>query len=136
MSGLLRGLMFVHMKAGLDADPVKLDFPTDAYTIRRSGLTPSGVRKEFQQALAELRTDLDAFTAEESESLMALGYQMTAKAFVRDLSQLRELSDSAVSAVWPFAEMLKEITSTEASTPRRQKLLAALRGGQKSPDVG
>ena len=82
MSGLLRGLMFVHMKAGLDADPIQLDFPTDAYTIRRSGLTPSGVRGEFQQALAELRTDLDAFTADGSESLMALGYQMTAEAFV------------------------------------------------------
>jgi predicted acylesterase/phospholipase RssA len=131
MSGLLRGLMFVHMKAGLDADPIQLDFPTDAYTIRRSGLTPSGVRKEFQQALAELRTDLDFFTAEESESLMALGYQMTAKAFVRDLGQLRELSDGAMSATWPFAEMLKEITSIEASTARRQELLAALRAGKK-----
>ena len=130
MSGLLRGLMFVHMKAGLDADPIQLDFPTDAYTIRRSGLTPSGVRKEFQQALAELRTDLDAFTADESESLMALGYQMTAKAFVRDLSLLGELSDGAKSAPWPFAEKLKEITSTEASTPQRQDLLEALRAGK------
>jgi predicted acylesterase/phospholipase RssA len=131
MSGLLRGLMFVHMKAGLDADPIPLDFPTDSYTIRRSGLTPSGVRKEFQQALAELRTDLDAFSAEESESLMALGYQMTAKAFVRDLAHLRELSDGPVSADWPFAEKLQEITSTEANTPLRAPLLAALRAGQK-----
>ena len=131
MSGLLRGMMFVHMKAGLDADPIQLDFPTDAYTIRRSGLSPSGVRKDFQQALAELRTDLDAFTEDESESLMALGYQMASKAFVRDLAQLRELSEGEEKATWVFDEMLEEITSTEANTPRRQKLLTALANGKK-----
>jgi predicted acylesterase/phospholipase RssA len=131
MSGLLRGLMFVHMKAGLDADPIQLDFPTEAYTIRRSGLSPSGVRKEFQQALAELRTDLDAFSADESESLMALGYQMTAKAFARDLSKFKELSDGADTTTWSFGDKLTEITSTEASTPGRKTLLAALQAGKK-----
>jgi hypothetical protein len=30
--------------------------------LRREPLSPSGVRKDFQQALAELRTDIDAFT--------------------------------------------------------------------------
>jgi len=44
LSGLLRGLMFVHMKDGLDADPIPLDFPTDEYIVRRSILSPSGVR--------------------------------------------------------------------------------------------
>jgi predicted acylesterase/phospholipase RssA len=131
MSGLLRGLMFVHMKAGLDADPIQLDFPTEAYTIRRSGLSPSGVRKEFQQALAELRTDLDAFSADESESLMALGYQMTAKAFARDLSKFKELSDGDETTTWSFGDKLTEITSTEASTPGRKTLLAALQAGKK-----
>lgn len=130
MSGLLRGLMFVHMKAGLDADPIQLDFPTEAYTVKRSGLSPSGVRKEFQQALAELRTDLDAFSSDESESLMALGYQMSAKAFERDLSKFRELSDSAETTDWPFADKLKEITSTKANTPRRKALLANLQAGK------
>jgi predicted acylesterase/phospholipase RssA len=131
MSGLLRGLMSVHMKAGLDADPIQLDFPTEAYTIRRSGLSPSGVRKEFQQALAELRTDLDAFSADESESLMALGYQMTAKAFARDLSKFKELSDGDETTTWSFGDKLTEITSTEASTPGRKTLLAALQAGKK-----
>jgi predicted acylesterase/phospholipase RssA len=130
MSGLLRGLMFVHMKAGLDADPIQLDFPTEAYTIKRSGLSPSGVRKEFQQALAELRTDLDAFSSDESESLMALGYQMSAKAFERDLSKFSELSDDAETTSWPFADKLKEITSTQANTPGRKALLANLKAGK------
>ena len=135
MSGLLRGLMFVHMKAGLDADPIQLEFPTEAYTIRRSGLSPSGVRKEFQQALAELRTDLDAFSDDESESLMALGYQMTAKGFERDLSKFKELSDGAAATTWSFGDKLTEITSVEANTPGRKQLLTALQRG-KNVELG
>lgn len=128
-AGLLRGLMFLHMKAGLDADPVRLRFSQEAYEIRRAPLSPAGVRKDFQQALAELRTDLDDFTPDESRALMACGYQMAAKAFVRDLADLTELGDRPVEAEWPFAELLEEIRSTAAATPRREKLLADLRAG-------
>ena len=82
---LLRGLMFLHMKAGLDADPIRHPLSQTTYELRRERLTPSGVRKDFQQAIAELRTDLDAFTPDEFHALMACGYQMSAKAFERDL---------------------------------------------------
>jgi predicted acylesterase/phospholipase RssA len=130
-TGLLRGLMFLHMKAGLDADSIRLPFSQEAYELNRAPLSPSGVRKEFQQALAELRTDLDAFTQDESYGLMACGYQMASKAFERDLAQLRELWEPAAAASWPFQEMLSEITSTGAPTPRRRELLGALREGSK-----
>ena len=129
MSGLVRGLMFVHMKAGLDADPIRLTFSADEYTLRRAGLSPSGVRKDFQQALAELRTDLDAFSVDESQALMALGYQMTAKAFARDLAGLQELSDGETIADWPFGKVLGDITSIEGNAARNQ-LLAALQAGK------
>jgi hypothetical protein len=128
-TGLLRGLMFLHMKAGLDADPIHLKFSQESYTLQRAPLSPSGVRKDFQQALAELRTDLDAFTKDESHALMACGYQMARYAFERDLAPLVELWDTPAEVDWPFTAMLDEITSTEEATKDRERLLAALREG-------
>jgi hypothetical protein len=128
-TGLLRGLMFLHMKAGLDADPIHLKFSQESYTLQRAPLSPSGVRKDFQQALAELRTDLDAFTNDESHALMACGYQMARYAFQRDLATLVELWDTPAEVDWPFAAMLDEITSTDETTKDRERLLAALREG-------
>jgi predicted acylesterase/phospholipase RssA len=130
-SGLLRGLMFLHMKAGLDADTIHLKFSQEPYEIRREPLTRAGVRKDFQQALAELRTDLDVFTPDESDALMACGYQMTCWAFQRDLAQLKPLSDPPLDVPWRFKPMLQEITSTDVSTARRSSLLRAFGEGSK-----
>ncbi|AMY06926.1 Patatin-like phospholipase [Luteitalea pratensis] len=127
MTGLVRGMMFLHLKAGLDADPIRLSFADEAYTIRRSTLSPSGVRKDLQQAIAELRTDLNVFTPDESQSLMACGYQMASKMFEYHLGHLHELADAATRADdWPFAERLKDLTSTSP----RDLLLAKLQAGQ------
>jgi hypothetical protein len=88
-SGRLRGLMFLHMKEGLDSDLIRLNFARDAYELQREPLAPCGVSKDFQQALAELRTDLDAFTTQEADGLMACGYQMASKALDEQLPKLR-----------------------------------------------
>jgi predicted acylesterase/phospholipase RssA len=128
-SGLLRGLSFVHMKDGLDADPIRLRFSQAGYDLPRRPLSASGVRKDFQRALAELRTDLDVFTPEESRALMACGYQMAASAFARDLAHISELWAEPIETDWGFSELLAEITSTAAATPRRQALLAELTAG-------
>jgi predicted acylesterase/phospholipase RssA len=128
-SGLLRGFMFLHMKAGLDADPIRPRFSQEAYATLRAPLSPAGVRKDFQEALAELRTDLDDFTEVESHALMACGYKMATMAFARDLAELTELWDEPSVEAWPFAALLAEITSTAAATPRRKQLLAELRQG-------
>jgi len=130
-SDSLRGLMFLHMKAGLDADPIRLRFSQAAYELRRHPLSPSGIRKDFQQAIAELRTDLNVFTDQESRSLMACGYQMAKKGFERDLRQLTELWDTPTDISWPFSDLLVEITSTAAMTTRRMALLSELRDGSK-----
>jgi predicted acylesterase/phospholipase RssA len=131
MSGLVRGMMFLHMKAGLDADPIRLSFVSEVSgKPPRGGLTPSGINREFQKALAELRTDLDAFSTEESEGLMACGYQMASKAFQRQLANLRELADPSAAPVnWPFDEMRSVITSTGGG-PRRNEVLALLQAGK------
>jgi predicted acylesterase/phospholipase RssA len=130
-TGLLRGLMFLHMKAGLDANTIRLPFSSEAHEESRTLLSPSGVRKDFQQALAELRTDLDAFTENESYALMACGYQMASKTFQRDLSGLTELWDAPRKANWVFQKVLVEITSTAAATADRNQLLKELRAGSK-----
>jgi predicted acylesterase/phospholipase RssA len=131
-SGLLRGLMFLHMKAGLDADTVRLKFSQETFAVRRTQLSPSGVRKDFQKAIAELRTDLDAFTPDESRALMACGYQMARKTYQKDLGQITELAAAQpIKANWPFAELLAELTSTRSVTPRRGELLEALEKGSE-----
>jgi predicted acylesterase/phospholipase RssA len=86
-SSLLRGLMFLHLKKGLDAEmlfaddtdaPVSLD---DSRPQTASELTSYGVLKEVQKRLADIRTDLDAFSDAEAYSLMMSGYLMTAHEF-------------------------------------------------------
>jgi predicted acylesterase/phospholipase RssA len=126
-SGLLRGLTFIHMKAGLDADIIRLRFSHEASTLESTPLSPSGVRKDFQRALSEMRTDLDAFTTDEANGLMACGYQMASKSLDRDLPKLHKVWRAAPRADWPFQEMLAEITSVAATTVRRDDRLAALR---------
>ena len=128
---LVRGLMFLHMKDGLDADIVRLKFSQDAYDLRRTPLSPLGVRKDFQKAAAEIRTDLDVFSDDEANALMACGYRMAATAFERDLRQYEELYVKAVAGNWPFEAMLQEIKSTAPSTPQRETLVNALLAGSK-----
>jgi hypothetical protein len=136
-SGLLRGLMFLHMKAGLDADVIRLSFSREAYTLRRAPLSPSGVSKDFQQALAELRTDLDAFDPVEADGLMACGYQMASKALDRQLPKLNTMWTQVPSAKpWRFQAMLAAITSVTNTTKARDDLLATLRKGNKVDFLG
>ncbi len=132
-SGLLRGLMFLHMKDGLATDPIPLPFSEVPVRMERSPLTPAGIRRDFQQAIAELRTDLNRFTPDEGRSLMACGYRMAAHTFERDLRQIAELEHDAPMAEWPFAEQLQVITRPGALDARGEALLAALRRGREVP---
>jgi hypothetical protein len=130
LTGLVRGLMFQHMKEGLDADTIRLPFSRETYQIERAVLSPSGVRKEYQKALAELRTDLDAFSLDESRCLMACGYQMAAHSFAKHLARdIPELADREQKADWVFAPELEKITSPEP--PDCGELLNSLKEGSK-----
>jgi predicted acylesterase/phospholipase RssA len=131
LSGLIRGLMFLHMKAGLDAETMRLPFSMETYQLERTKLSPSGVRKDFQRVLSELRTDLDAFSQDESRCLMACGYQMAAHSFAKNLAQkipeLAEPEAAAAASNWRFAEELGIITSSH----RDDAMLASLQQGTK-----
>jgi predicted acylesterase/phospholipase RssA len=92
-SSLLKGLMFVHLKKDLDADPVDwtncedpVNSSDDARPVSRRGeLTSYGIRKEIQRLLASIRTDLDCFNEVEAYALMLSGYRMTEAEFPQKL---------------------------------------------------
>jgi hypothetical protein len=88
-SGLLKGLMFLHLKKDLDADPVdwrECQDPSDASdearpAERRGVLTRFGLQKSVQRLLSGIRTDLDSFTEVEAFSLMLSGYLQAEEQF-------------------------------------------------------
>jgi predicted acylesterase/phospholipase RssA len=129
-AGAIRGLLFLHMKAGLNPETIRLPFSQESFQVEHSVLSPSGVRRDFQRAIAELRTDLDAFTLLESRALMACGYKMASRGFDKQLAaQLPDLWEEPPVMTWVFSKALEEITSTAANTLERGKLLQALRQG-------
>lgn len=107
-----------------------LEFSQESYNLQRAPLSPSGVRKDFQEALAELRTDLDAFSLDESHARMACGYQMCHWGVRRYLGELREVWCTPREVDWPFKVLLEEITSIATTTRRRGELLVDLARGK------
>jgi len=76
--GLLRGLLFVHLKKDLETNPVDwIDTHEPSPPPTVDPLTAYGVQRHVQRLLAGIRTDLDSFSEAESYGLMASGYLMT-----------------------------------------------------------
>jgi predicted acylesterase/phospholipase RssA len=84
-SGLLKGLMFLHMRKDLDAEALDwrecqdpFEASDEARPAARRGIETSyGLSKEIQRLLSAIRTDLDSFTEIEAFALMTSGYQQT-----------------------------------------------------------
>jgi predicted acylesterase/phospholipase RssA len=82
-SGLLKNLVFLHLKKDLDADPVDWRECQDPYDASdearpvelRGVLTRYGLQKSVQRLISALRTDLDSFTEVEAAALMTSGYR-------------------------------------------------------------
>jgi len=82
-SGVLRNLMFIHLKKDLEVNPVDwigCDDPSEFGKKRPSSdeidHTDYGILKEVQENLAAIRTDLDSFCDTEAFALMTSGYRM------------------------------------------------------------
>ena len=126
-SSLLRGLMFLHLKKDLDADPVDWVDTEDPYdasdearpAARRGPVTSYGIQKDVQRLLAGLRTDLDSFTDAEAYALMTSGYRMTEHSFPRciDSFPVREQTHA-----WSFLSIEKPMQQKEGSA-RLKRLL-------------
>lgn len=124
-SGLLRGLMFIHLKKDLDVEPLDwvgcpdpFEATDDAVPAERRGtLTSYGVRKDVQTRLAAIRTDLDAFTDTEACALMTSGYLMTESEFPRAVEGFA--GQGAGRSAWHFLALEGQMkTTAEASVMR------------------
>lgn len=126
-SGLVRGLMFIHLRKHLDVDPIDwvgCNDPIAAYddarpARQRGVLTGYGVRKDVQAKLSAIRTDLDAFSDVEAQALMTSGYRMTDYEFGESI---RGFPDNGLSRFnWDFLRVEGEMGSArgDESPPGR-----------------
>jgi predicted acylesterase/phospholipase RssA len=96
-SGRLKGLMFIHLKKDLGVEPQDwIDCPDPHDSTEdarppelRGPITRYGVRKDLQQLLSGVRTDLDSFSEGEAYALMASGYLMTEHQFADHKTDLQ-----------------------------------------------
>ena len=128
-SGTLRGFMAVHLTKGLHAPPRDWSRCQEPWTPEDDALPDAsdpayGIDPRVQRALAELRTDLDAFSDDEAYALMAVGYLMTKHDLADALPELARADPALEPDRWPFSDALREMTSQDPS-----RLLESLAGG-------
>jgi predicted acylesterase/phospholipase RssA len=101
-SGLLRGLVFLHLKKDLEGEDIdwigcRIKSPAPA----RNTLTGYGVHKEVQRQLSAIRTDLDSFSDTEAYALMTSGYLMTKEA-LQEPEAVGFPATQPISGTWKF----------------------------------
>jgi hypothetical protein len=91
---------FMHLQTGL---PARERTPGGKLTEQEATLTSTafGVFEDVQRALAQVRTDLDAFCEIEAWALMADSYQLTGE-IVPKQAELSALGKAGSAKEWPF----------------------------------
>jgi predicted acylesterase/phospholipase RssA len=127
-SGLLKGMMFIHLKQGLEVDPVDwIDSQDPSQRRTVLPLLKHGVQREIQSYLAALRTDLDSFSDAEGYALMCDGYLMTEHALGSEEQPLGFELGKPPRESWSFLEVEKYM-----SRPAQDNLLLRqLKAGDK-----
>ncbi|MGH7786917.1 MAG: patatin-like phospholipase family protein, partial [Candidatus Binatia bacterium] len=116
--GGLSHVCFFHMKERLEQPELKWDdgsgaAPTAAVDAA-CGVTPYGVSEATQEALASLRTDLDAFSEVEAHALMADGYLIAAHRVDAALcAALAADPPPPICRPWPFFDVWSDLASTD-----------------------
>lgn len=130
-SGRLSGLLFVHLRMGLAGEAVAWQDSEDPKRPpRRREILPHGIRREYQQSLADIRTDLDAFSEVEAFALMESGYLMTKKSFNDALPDLATLADDdAPARDWQFHAVADLMTEHPVADPRHRRFAELLEAG-------
>jgi predicted acylesterase/phospholipase RssA/tetratricopeptide (TPR) repeat protein len=119
-SSQIKGLTYLHLKKGLEVDPIDwvgcvdpYDTSADAKPVEARGpLTPYGIPKSIQEKIAGLRTDLDSFTDFEAYALMYSGYRMAGSKWKEALPGL-DLPPPAAQADWQFLTLEKTVTKAK-----------------------
>ena len=98
---------FMHLQTGL---PARERTPGGKVTEQEASLTSTGfgVLKDVQRALAQVRTDLDAFCEVEAWALMADSYQLTGE-IVPKQTRLASLGTPCPGREWPFEVVVEQL---------------------------
>jgi NTE family protein len=98
---------FMHLQTGL---PARERTPGGKVSEQETKLesTDFGVTEDVQRALAQVRTDLDAFCEVEAWSLMADAYQLTGK-IVPGRTELASLGTAGPAQEWPFGVVAEHL---------------------------
>lgn len=136
-SGLLRGLMFMHMKKDLGVDPVDwvdcadpFNASEDARPERQRGTeTTYQIDKKMQEAIAGLRTDLDSFSEAEACALMTSGYLMSTREFADRIRSIGRTTMEENS--WEFLRIAPDLRSVPNNRDAAANLLRLLKVGNK-----
>jgi len=116
-SSLIRGLMFLHLKKGLDVKPI--DWIGAQNSDNRAGNVSTGtdettdyqVDKVAQEQLAAIRTDLDSFNDTEAFALMASGYLMTKRDLPNAFSGVDGIDTMARTGDWQFLKVEDQLAT-------------------------
>ncbi len=106
---------FMHLQTGL---PARERTPGGEVSEKETKIesTDFGVVEDVQRALAQVRTDLDAFCEVEAWSLMADAYQLTGK-IVPSRAGIAALGSPGPDAEWPF-----EVVAEQLAQPSKKYL--------------
>jgi predicted acylesterase/phospholipase RssA len=111
---------FMHLQTGLPAQTRTPGGKTQTETVRLE-TTEFGVHQEVQHALANIRTDLDAFADVEAWALMADGYRLTGR-IIPARPGVANLGKPGGTASWAFDEVAQQL-GPAAPDPRFLKIL-------------
>lgn len=137
-AGLLRELVFVHLKRDLEVDAINWEKCPDPYdpsevarpTARRGPLTRYGIRKDIQESLAALRTDLDCFSDAEAFALMTSGYRMIEHEFAQRRPLTGRVPVTSPEG-WRFLQVQRFLDLSRGYEKGERTLLERLRVGSK-----
>jgi predicted acylesterase/phospholipase RssA/tetratricopeptide (TPR) repeat protein len=132
-SSRLRGLMFIHLKKELEIYPIDWigcddPAPSDAKEPP-AAMSSYGIRKDIQQLLSTVRTDLDSFCDIEAFALMTCGYRMTERFFPDSVGGFAEAPPAKVD--WRFLTVAPALRGEQGADRLRQVLRVAAHRGFK-----
>ena len=127
-ASVLRGLMLVHLRKGLDEPPRDWIDTKDPY-VQGDEVVPKpphdyGIEPDVQKRLAAIRTDLDAFSDMEAKALMLCGYRMASKEIDRCIEGI-PLQPALQEPPWEFFQVSDSLTRTSSHHAQLLKVLDA-----------
>jgi len=125
-SGLLQGLMFIHLKQGLESQAVDWVYCQDpGDPVTNQPLLPYGIQCAVQNKLSMIRTDLDSFSDAEAYALMTSAYRMTEYALRDPAATLGFATNGGTPQSWKFLDIEPEMQKPGSDTFLMQQLAVA-----------